>query len=166
MSSLSSAQERNPRSYRVQVLNDAGLVLAEHGPYIGDQHMRDMADQISAANPGSNIVMRKCRSSDAGDMERGFVRFVANIYSEAMGVNLQMVDTLSLETALQVLAFIKPEFPDCTFSVTRYACEMDELPALKNQQDRLNNVLGYVATCEHPGTALLRLIGYHQRATE
>lgn len=100
------------------------------------------------------------------DMERGFVRFVANAYSDAAGVNLQIVDALNLKTALKVLDVIKPEFPGCTFSVTRYAEEMSGLSALKCQQERLNDVLGYVTTCERPGDMFLQLIGYRHQSTE
>ena len=100
------------------------------------------------------------------DTQNNFIRYVANAYSEDMGINFQIVDALNPETALKVLEVIKPEFPDCTFSVTRYANELSGLSALKCQQERLNDVLGYVATCESPGDTFLQLIGYRQQSTE
>jgi hypothetical protein len=105
-------------------------------------------------------------SATTCDMERGFIRFVANAYSDDMGVNFQIMESLSRDTALKVLEIIKPEFAGYTFSITQYACEMAELPASKRQHDRLNDALGYVTTCEKPGDALLRLIGYRTQSTE
>jgi hypothetical protein len=102
----------------------------------------------------------KNMASDTFDIEHGFFRFVANVYSEARGLSFQIMETLNLDTTLKGLELIKPEHPDCTFSVTRYVCERGELPASKGLHARINDVLVYVTTCEKPGDALQRLIGY------
>jgi hypothetical protein len=96
------------------------------------------------------------------DMERGFIYYMPTVHSEEMGVSFQQCPALDMETAVRELEILKPEYPDCTFSVSRFAGEMHELPKLKRQHERLIDMMSFVETAERPGAALLDVIRQRQ----
>ncbi len=105
-------------------------------------------------------------TTDTGDWERGFIRYVIRSPLAGADFSLQLVSVTRHALALEVVALLESEFPAGTLSITRWAAEPKELAEAERVTEAVAALMIDVLQADRPAHAFLVAIGYRPKPTE